>query len=82
MNPLTWSIVLGSIGIVGILLAGSKNKFGWAIGFGAQFLWITYAITTEQYGFIPMSLCYGSVYARNFYRWRKDELRECTTQSD
>jgi len=63
-----WSYVLASVGILGLWLAGSKRRIGWAIGLGAQGLWIAYALATEQYGFIATALAYGFVYARN---WRR-----------
>lgn len=71
-----WSWVLTAVGVTGLLLAGRKQKAGWAVGFGAQALWITYAIVTRQWGFIFSALAYGSVYARNFLAWRRDERAE------
>lgn len=72
MIPWWWSWLLSVIGITGIWLAGSKNKNGWLIGIFAQILWITYAVVTNQYGFILASLCYGFVYARNYIRWKRE----------
>ena len=60
-----WSYILAAVGILGLWLAGNKNKWGWAIGLGAQVLWIIYAVVTKQYGFIFSSLGYGFVYIRN-----------------
>jgi nicotinamide riboside transporter PnuC len=70
---LIWSFVLSAIGIVGILLAGSKYKVGWLLGFFVQPLWIVFAIQTEQYGFILNAVIYAAVYARNWLRWRREE---------
>lgn len=67
---LVWSITLAVVGIVGLYVAGRKLWWGWAIGLGAQVLWIAYAIATRQWGFIASALAYGWVYARNAYRWR------------
>lgn len=64
----TWSFVLAAIGIFGLYLAGSNNKWGWAVGIFAQFLWAWYAIHTKQYGFLISCVGYGSVYIRNFRR--------------
>lgn len=72
---LVWSIVLAATGILGLFLAGSKNRLGWAISFSAQVLWIIFAIVTKQYGFILSAIAYGWVYARNYLKWRR-ELRE------
>ena len=72
-DGLIWSFVLSAIGIVGILLAGSKHKIGWLVGFFVQPLWIIFAIQTEQYGFILNAIIYAAVYARNWLRWRREE---------
>lgn len=74
LNPLAlWSFGLAAIGILGIYLAGSKNKLGWVIGFLAQILWIVYGVLTHQHGFIFSALGYAWVYARNFKKWLKEQ---------
>lgn len=67
-----WSWLLTAVGIAGLLLAGSKKKVGWALGLGAQGLWIAYALATEQHGFLFSALAYGSVYLRNWLRWHRE----------
>lgn len=64
-----WSYALAAVGILGIWLAGRRNLWGWAVGCGAQVLWIVYALVTDQYGFIVSALAYGAVYGRNWLRW-------------
>ena len=71
---LIWSIVLAAVGILGLYLAGSKNLWGWVISFGAQLLWIIFALVTGQFGFILSALAYGWVYARNYIRWRREHV--------
>jgi hypothetical protein len=66
-----WSRLLTAVGVTGLYLAGSKKRWGWAIGLGAQVLWIAYALSTRQYGFLASVLAYGGVYARNFWSWRR-----------
>ena len=68
-----WSWLLTSIGVAGLFLAGSKRKLGWAIGMGVQVLWLIYAMSTRQWGFIVSAFAYGSVYARNYLRWRRGD---------
>ena len=72
MSPL-WSYALGALGIVGIWLAGRKSAWGWAIGVGAQFLWLAYALITHQYGFIVTALAYGAIYAKNWLAWVRED---------
>lgn len=68
-----WSYILTAVGVFGLWLAGRKSKFGWAVGLGAQVLWLSYAVTTEQWGFIVSAVAYGWVYSKNFLAWRQAE---------
>lgn len=67
-----WSYLLTAVGVLGLYLAGRKSPMGWAIGLGAQGLWIAYASATHQPGFYISAVAYGSVYARNFLAWRRE----------
>ena len=69
MTPWWWSWLLTVVGITGLWLAGSKKRLGWAIGIGAQGLWIAYALATGQHGFLLSALAYGFVYTRNWRAW-------------
>jgi hypothetical protein len=69
------SYVLAAIGILGLWIAGSGNKWGWTLGIFAQFLWAWYAISTKQYGFLISCAGYGFVYVRNFFKKEKHENR-------
>jgi hypothetical protein len=64
-----WSWLLTAVGVTGLYFAGSHRRIGWAIGLGAQVLWIAYAVSSSQWGFIVSALAYGGVYARNWLRW-------------
>lgn len=70
MGP--WSYVLAFVGIAGLVLAGRDRSLGWAIGLGAQGLWIAYALATGQHGFLISAVAYGAVYARNWRAWRRE----------
>ncbi len=70
--PEFWSWLLTAVGVTGLFFAGSKRKVGWVIGLGAQVLWLAYAVTTQQYGFLVSAFAYGLVYARNWLKWRAD----------
>jgi hypothetical protein len=67
-----WSWILTAVGVFGIWLSGRKSRWGWAVGLGAQFLWLAYAIATQQWGFLVSCVAYGTVYARNFVRWTRE----------
>lgn len=68
-----WSWILATIGVSGIFLVGRKTIWGWPVLFLNECIWIVYAITTEQYGFIVAAVAYGIVYVKSFLQWNKDE---------
>lgn len=72
MTPWWWSWLLTVVGVTGLYLAGRRSRWGWAIGLGAQVLWIAYALVSRQYGFIASALAYGAVYTRNVVVWSRD----------
>ena len=65
-----WALVFG--GVVGTLLAGRGSSWGWLLLVSLQPLWITYAMATEQYGFIFGSVAYGFGQLNGFLRSRRD----------
>jgi hypothetical protein len=65
-----WSFVLAAVGVFGLWLAGRKDPRGWWIGLAAQGLWLVYAVTTAQWGFLLSCAAYGTVYFRNARAWR------------
>lgn len=71
-----WSWILTAVGVFGLWLAGRGTPWGWAVGIGAQGLWIAYALSTEQYGFLVSAGAYGWVYVTNFRKWRKRSIPE------
>lgn len=73
-----WSYLLAGVGITGLWLAGNHRRAGWLIGVGVQLLWITYAMASDQHGFILSALAYGAVNARNMIKWKREQQRERT----
>lgn len=67
-----WSWILGFVGIAGFILAGKKVWWTWYINIAAQGLWFTYAIFTNQPGFLASSVVYTAVFSRNAYLWTKE----------
>jgi len=61
---------LSAIGALGVYIT-AKSRWGWAIGFLYQILWIVYAVMTHQYGFIWVCVMYAGLYAKNFYQGGK-----------
>lgn len=68
-----WSYVLAVIGVTGIFLVGRKTIWGWLILCANEVLWIAYALSTKQYGFIFMALAYAAVYIKSYVHWKREE---------
>jgi hypothetical protein len=68
-----WSYVLAAIGVAGIFFVGRKTIWGWLILLFNEALWITYALITNQYGFILSAIAYGIVYIRSYIHWKREE---------
>lgn len=64
-----WSWLLTAVGVTGLYFAGRKVWWAWFVGLGAQALWLTYAVVTQQWGFVVSVFAYGSVYAINARKW-------------
>lgn len=73
-----WSVGLAVIGLIGMHIAGNKSHWGWFIGFAAQSLWLVFAITTVQYGFILSAVGCGWMYGKNWWKWRKEKRESAT----
>lgn len=67
-----WSWVLTAVGVFGLFLAGRKVWWAWFVGLGAQALWLTYAIVTDQWGFVVSAFAYGGVYLKNGRAWARE----------
>lgn len=66
-----WSVALTIIGVGGMYIVGNKHRWGFLVNLGGQVLWLTYAVTTQQWGFIPASFLWAWVYFRNWREWGK-----------
>jgi hypothetical protein len=64
-----WSWLLTAVGVAGFVLVGRKIWWSWYVNIGCQFLWLAYALSTHQYGFVVGSAVYFGVFARNAQRW-------------
>ena len=53
------------MGLLAMWLVPKHPATGWAIGLASEGVWLLYALTTGQYGFIVGSIAYAIVYTRN-----------------
>jgi len=67
-----WSWILAAIGVTGIFFVGKKVVWAWLVLLVNEFIWIAYAITTKQYGFIVMATAYAIVYVRSYLSWKTE----------
>jgi hypothetical protein len=67
-----WSWILTFAGVTGFVLAGKKIWWCWYINIACQALWVTYAVVTEQWGFIVASVVYTVVFTKNAIAWTKE----------
>lgn len=65
-----WSWILALCGITGTFIVGKKNRWGWVVLFFNETLWIIYALSSSQYGFILGSIAYMIVYVKNHRSWK------------
>ncbi len=63
---------LTAVGLTGFVLAGRKVWWAWYVNLACQALWMIYALTTQQYGFIVAALAYTVVFTRNSIKWTRE----------
>lgn len=74
LNFAFWlSLVLAAAGCTGLWAAGKGKWYGWSVGLAVQPVWATYAIVTKGYGLLLTCFMYGTVNARNLWKWRQRE---------
>lgn len=72
MSNQYWSWVLTIVGLIGFFLAGKKVWWCWYVNIANQVIWVTYAIITEQWGFLIGAIAYTWVFTQNAYSWTRD----------
>lgn len=66
-----WSYILAAVGLTRLYLTTKKMVEGFIIGVLVQILWVTYAVTTDQYGFIANAAGYAFMNLLGIYRWTR-----------
>lgn len=71
VETLPW--VLSAITIYMNVLAGNRHRWAWAVGLGAQALWLVWIVASTSWGLLPMNLALWIVYGRNHWRWSQEK---------
>ena len=62
------SFVLSGAGLLTMYLAPRKPMWAWTLALSVQPLWIWWALTYQQYGFLATTAVYILIYCSNVYR--------------
>jgi hypothetical protein len=54
-------------------MCGRRMRVGWLVAIFTEMLWVAYAISTRQWGFIAGAALYMAVFARNWTLWGRNE---------
>ena len=63
--------LMSAITIYTMFLAGDKKKYTWIVGLVNQLLWLTWIITIQAWGLLPMNIALWVMYTRNHLKWNK-----------
>lgn len=70
--------IMSVITIYMTVLAGNKSRYAWAVGLLNQALWLTWIVSTANWGFLPMNIALWIVYARNHFKWQANGITKGT----
>lgn len=76
-----WSYGLAALSVYVTVLLGERKTSAWLVGVAQQFLWITYALVTTQYGFIISAVIFTVINARNYVKWRQLDREEARARA-
>lgn len=76
MDSQVWSWILTAVGLTGFWFVGKKIWWSWYINLACQALWFTYAIISQQYGFIVAALFYSIIFGKNAIAWTKEHKKK------
>lgn len=71
-----WSWCLDAGGLTSTYIVGKKRWWGWVVWQGVNALWVVYAFTTSQWGFLPGCAIYAVLNWRNMVSWRRGETKQ------
>ncbi len=72
-DVLPW--IMSAITLYMTFLQGRKRWGAWVVGLINQLLWLTFIITTQTWGLMPLNIGLWILYWRNLFKWYDDEKR-------
>ena len=68
-------MILSGIGMLGAVLAGHRIWWSWYVYLAAIGWWLTYALITDDYKYLPLIIVYTVIYSTNAYYWTRNHRR-------
>lgn len=84
-NIIWWNYLLAGldfVGLLALLAVGQKKAVGWLWAMLTQAVWIVYATSTFQWGFLAMAVIKLAIYTRNWLKWTREARLEPTERHD
>ena len=70
---MTW--IANGLFLIGMILLGYKNKWGWVLEFIGEMLWLKTSIEKEMWDLLFVCILFGSLQLWNFYLWWRQERK-------
>ena len=81
MSDQVWGWALSLVGVAGFWLAGRRVWWAWHVNLANQALWLAFAVTTRQWGFLVGVAVYTAVFTGNARRWTAERRRANLTHT-
>jgi nicotinamide riboside transporter PnuC len=69
MSDPRWTWVFTLMGLITMWLLTRKNRWGFAVAFVKECVWVPYGYVTRQYGFVASGILFAVVAARGYLAW-------------
>lgn len=81
MISIWWSILLTIIAVGCCVALIYKKWWGFALGVFQQVLWLIYAVSTKQYGFLASAAIFGVLNVVGWRKWKAEQDGDLSTVS-
>ena len=63
-------LVISALGLLAFWKTGNNRRVGWALAMLSEVAWASWAVWIGQYSVLIACVTYGTVYLRNFMKWK------------